>query len=365
MERKLHTYISKWYIPLCGLLLFALALIGTDALWAAPDASPHNQTVPPPTFTPANTPVPTATPVESDDEDDDPTPTPTPTVDDSLGNPDSSEDDDAGDTGDDGSTNAGSGNTADTSGSDTASLPTAKVKAIVLNIRSGPGPDFPVMGTAFQDDVLRVSGRSDDSWWQVCCAIGTTEPGWVDSQFVEADFEIDDLNDLVPEIAGAQLPDGQAADSGAGASVSAANDSTLEFQISHDPIFIWQGHPFTMTFAVTNTSSSTLENVQVRNDFPPELIVVGAVPADDADDVDTADDIDFSEGVNEREVMLASWSEIAGGESRSFMVMIEVSTEVEMGTVINNLAVAIADNTDDVTAGIGIGMPPTRLPNFR
>lgn len=365
MEIKLHTYISKWYIPLCGLLLFALALIGTDALWAAPDASPHNQTVPPPTFTPANTPVPTATPVESEDEDDDPTPTPTPTVDDSLGNPDSSEDDDAGDTGDDGSTNAGSGNTTDTSGSAAVSLPTAKVKAIVLNIRSGPGPDFPVMGTAFQDDVLRVSGRSD-SWWQVCCAIGTTETGWVDAQFVEPDFDIDELDNLVPEIAGAELPEEQAAASGAGASVSAVNDSTLEFQISHEPVFVWQGIPFTMIFTVTNTSSSTLENVQIRNDFPPELIVLGVVSSDDdGNDVDTADEVELTEGVNDREVMLASWSEIASGEGRSLMVMVEVSAEVEMGAVINNLAVAIADDTDDVTAGISIGMPPTRLPNFR
>lgn len=363
MERKLHTYLSKWYIPLCGLLLFTLALFGSDALWAAPDASPRNQTVPPPTFTPANTPVPTATPVESDDSDDDPTPTPTPFEDDPLEDPDDLDDDDTEtDTGAD-NTDSGS-DTSSGSAVDVASLPAAKVKAIVLNVRSGPGSDFPVMGTAFQDDVMRVSGQSG-SWWQVCCAIGTTEFGWVDSQFVEPDFDIDDLDDLVPEIADAELPEEQSAASGAGTSASAANDSTLDFQISHDPLFIWQEYPFTMTFTVTNTSSSTLENVQIRNDFPPELIVLGVVSSDDDNDVDTADEVEFTEGVDDREVMLASWSEVASGEGRSLMVMVEVSAEVEMGAVINNLAVAIADDTDDVTAGISIGMPPTRLPNFR
>lgn len=376
MEQKLHNYLRKWLLPIfCSLLVLGLAARGTTLLWAAPHLGAKHQTIPPPTFTPQNTPVPTATPVADDDDEPDDEPTTTPT--------DDASDDDSGENSEDESfsdnddndeqDNSDSSNGGDSVGlpSDPDSaiaLPTAKVKAIVLNVRSGPGTEFAVVGTVFQDDELTISGRSG-AWWQVCCAIGATEPGWVDSQFVEAEFDVEAAQELIPEIATDVTTSRAASSSSAGTSTSALNRSILEIEISHEPAFVWQESSFDMTFLITNTSPSTAEDVQIRNDFPPELLVVGVADANgdsNSDEVvDATDESEISDGINGRKILVASWGEIAGGESRSLRIKLEVRPDVEMGSVINNLAVVTASNAEDVTAGISIGMPPIRLPTFR
>jgi uncharacterized protein YraI len=57
-------------------------------------------------------------------------------------------------------------------------LPAAEVLVYALNVRFGPGLDYPVMGASVQGTRLAIVARLPDySWWQVCCL--NEELGWV------------------------------------------------------------------------------------------------------------------------------------------------------------------------------------------
>ncbi len=59
--------------------------------------------------------------------------------------------------------------------------------ASVLNIRSGPGTNFPIIGAARQGDSGTLIGRSQDGrWWQVEAPALPGGSGWVSADFVTA-----------------------------------------------------------------------------------------------------------------------------------------------------------------------------------
>ncbi len=62
------------------------------------------------------------------------------------------------------------------------------LKAVVavpnLNVRSGPGIAYELLGTIAEGEQVELTGRiSDSSWWQICCVNG--EPGWVIGEAIE------------------------------------------------------------------------------------------------------------------------------------------------------------------------------------
>ena len=78
----------------------------------------------------------------------------------------------------------------------------AAVNVARLNIRSGPGTTYDLLGTVDEGEQIELTGRlSDSSWWQICCVLG--ESGWVISEAIEipAEAEI-----VIPVIAGLSLP---------------------------------------------------------------------------------------------------------------------------------------------------------------
>lgn len=66
-----------------------------------------------------------------------------------------------------------------------APTPQVNVLASRLNVRSGPGIDYPLVGQIEEGEVFSLVGRlNDSSWWEVCCIEGTTS-GWVIDEGVE------------------------------------------------------------------------------------------------------------------------------------------------------------------------------------
>jgi N-acetylmuramoyl-L-alanine amidase len=69
----------------------------------------------------------------------------------------------------------------------TSEAPIAVVRAAYLNVRSGPGPNYAVLGAVGLGDRLAIVGRTDDrSWYQVETPFGT---GWVYAPYVSAQNE--------------------------------------------------------------------------------------------------------------------------------------------------------------------------------
>ncbi len=55
-----------------------------------------------------------------------------------------------------------------------------------VNVRSGPGAGFPVLGQVLQGQRLEIVGRdADGEWWQICCF--QEETGWLASEVVRAE----------------------------------------------------------------------------------------------------------------------------------------------------------------------------------
>ena len=365
---RMTRWLQRYWIGGVAILL-ALLLVKVTPAWASPNMSPVNQTVPDPTATPENTPVPQATNTPNDDDDDNP-PAPTWTP-----------------------TQTGGGQPAPTAtspaaGETPASPPadgsiTGVVIADALNVRSGPGTGFGKLGTVVRDQVVAVLARNDaGDWWLICCVTNTEVQGWVSASYLQPNFDITQLTTLVPLAQDGSAPAPTAAPTAAPAitqtvatttSVQAAaqpvtqtvastetseSTVTLEVVMQQSPQFVAQGQPLAIQFAVTNTTEVDAVNVELRDELPPELNLITATIGGEGDLVPQT-------GVAGRYVLDILWPELAAGESVTATLQLEVASDVPDGAVIDNLAVATADNATSTTAGITIGMPPTSLPDFQ
>lgn len=117
------------------------------------------------------------------------------------------------------------------------------------------------------------------------------------------------------------------------------------------------GEEIEIVYIVTNPSTSTATNVRVRNRLPEALTLVSA----EADDNGTATLETEADGST---VVLFDWATLGPNESTTATLTVTVAEEAIPGDVIDNLAVAFADNGAPYTAGVSIGLPPAILPGF-
>lgn len=69
-----------------------------------------------------------------------------------------------------------------------AVTPSLKVETDIVNVRSGPGTNFGLVGTANLGEKFAIVGRNADrSWYQICCVNG--QQGWVNSELTDEDNE--------------------------------------------------------------------------------------------------------------------------------------------------------------------------------
>lgn len=79
-------------------------------------------------------------------------------------------------------------------------LPLATVKDDLVNLRSGPGTSYELVGQAVLSDTLQIVGRNAAAdWWQVCCT-ADKEPAWVKAEFVQTDQPAQKLAAVVPVV---------------------------------------------------------------------------------------------------------------------------------------------------------------------
>jgi uncharacterized protein YraI len=96
--------------------------------------------------------------------------------------------------------------TAPETGPSQPSQPLTQAKAVVntplVNVRSGPGTDFDVIGMVERGIEFDIIGRNGDStWWQICCV--ENQSGWVINEYVDTDGAVDQV---VVAVGGAAPP---------------------------------------------------------------------------------------------------------------------------------------------------------------
>jgi len=65
-------------------------------------------------------------------------------------------------------------------------VPWATITAGVLNVRKGPGTNYPVIGQLQQNDVVEIVGKNaDSSWLQIVYPTGTIGRGWISVSYAQ------------------------------------------------------------------------------------------------------------------------------------------------------------------------------------
>ena len=61
-----------------------------------------------------------------------------------------------------------------------------RINGDVVNVRSGPGTQYPVLGQVFVEQRYAVTGRDEaGEWLRICCPVTEDEESWISAQFVE------------------------------------------------------------------------------------------------------------------------------------------------------------------------------------
>ena len=311
-------------------------------------AAPLQQTVPPPTPTAETQPVPTATPVPDNNDDDD---------------------DNNNDNNNDNDNNNNDNNAPPT---DTpAPQPTVAqgLTGVVvvprLNVRQGPGTNFPVVGTVANGETVTVLSRNPvGDWWRVCCASGTSQDGWVAAQFIQPNFDLGQVNVLVAVDGALPTPPPEPTatptldPSVIPTTTTTAAVAQLELQVQQDPPYAWQEQTITLLYEVNNSGTAPATAVELRNELPAELTFVGAPTLTTGTLLTETTELS-------RTVVVVRWPELSTGATVTASIRVSVSTQLANGMVLDNLAVVVAEGVQPVTGGLSIGMPPTNLPDFR
>lgn len=111
-----------------------------------------------------------------------------------------------------------------------------------------------------------------------------------------------------------------------------------------------------MRFTVTNPGNVAATNVQVRNELPGALSLV--------ENSTTGGTVTTEKNTAGATVILISWPSLGAGAKTEAILRVRVAPNTPNGAVVDNLAVAWADNAAASTAAISIGMPPALLPTF-
>ncbi|MBP7963209.1 MAG: SH3 domain-containing protein [Caldilineaceae bacterium] len=87
----------------------------------------------------------------------------------------------------------------------TAPTTTATIRNTNVNIRSGPGMDYPVVTVAAGGDKFDVVGKSEDgAWWNICCVAkpgdegSATQQAWVATSVVQVEGDPDQVRVIGP-----------------------------------------------------------------------------------------------------------------------------------------------------------------------
>ncbi|MFN8444132.1 MAG: SH3 domain-containing protein [Caldilineaceae bacterium] len=331
------------WIALFGLLLLALPLLRGGQLWAA-NIREINQTVPPPTATRMPTPVPpaTATPKPPDQ------PTAAPT---SSGNNQSSSD---------------KPTQTPTAAPTATDRITGTVKTKNLNVRSGPGTGYSVIGALPQNTEIELMEQNEaGDWWFICCVPRSDIHGWVKAAFVIPNKDLAEIKKALPVTKEAVAAPSATPSTAVTATTTTTNavtvstaSNSIQVTIAQSPTFPLQGDLVSLQISITNPTAKDANNVELRDELPTGMKIVS---------IEVTDKGTVSQDLTEnlREVYSASWPTLKAGATVSVMVTVQIDAELPDGAVLDNLAFAGSADVTGSTAGLSIGMPPTDLPDFQ
>ena len=131
---------------------------------------------------------------------------------------------------------------------------------------------------------------------------------------------------------------------------------SLQGQMSVASGIARQGNEVELRIKIVNPGSEAAQNVAVRDEVPGALQIV-SISAEGGSATSEA-------GSNGTSIALFTWPSLAPGGELNATLVVRVDPNLADGSVIDNLAVAYADNAGPVTIGVSLGTPPLLLPTF-
>lgn len=131
---------------------------------------------------------------------------------------------------------------------------------------------------------------------------------------------------------------------------------SLQGQMSVASGMARQGSEVEIRISVVNPGAEAAQNVAVRNEVPGALQIV-SVSAEGGSATSEA-------SANGASIVTIAWPSLAAGEEATAILVVRIDPNLADGSVIDNLAVAYADNAGPVTIGVSLGTPPLLLPTF-
>lgn len=94
-----------------------------------------------------------------------------------------------------------------TPATDLRPTPFAEVQSDTLNVRLGPGTDYPIVGQLLVGNQVAVLGRNEAGDWLVVCCVADGKPGWVAARLVRTEADVATLPvGLAPTLAPTATP---------------------------------------------------------------------------------------------------------------------------------------------------------------
>lgn len=137
---------------------------------------------------------------------------------------------------------------------------------------------------------------------------------------------------------------------------TAVPDFSLQGQMTVASGMTRQGDEVEIRITVVNPGAEAALNVAVRDELPGVLQIV-SINAEGGTATSQA-------GANGTSIVFFAWPSLAPGGEASATIVVRIDPALADGSVIDNLAVAYADNAGAVTIGVSLGTPPLLLPTF-
>lgn len=236
---------------------------------------------------------------------------------------------------------------------------TGVVSAVALNLREAPNTDGAVLGKARSGDVVTVLARNDaGNWWLVCCVPGGEENAWVAAEFVTPNFtDAASLPVTTGRTAPAQAEAPAAATSEPAATQAPLEETTLDVAVAQDPPAALQGEQIVLAFTVTNTGTAEAAMVELSFELPAGLAFVSA-SADSGEVVQ--EDADSGAAI-----VVVTWESLPAGESAGAKVTATIAEDAASGAVLDGAAAAVAENAEQASVAVSVGLPPVDPPDFQ
>ena len=236
---------------------------------------------------------------------------------------------------------------------------TGIVSAVALNMREAPSTDGAVLGKARSGDVVTVLARNEaGDWWLVCCVPGGEENAWVAAEFVTPNFtDAATLPVTTGRTAPAEVEAPAAATPEPTPTQAPLEETTLEVAVVQDPPAALQGEQIVLAFTVTNTGTAEAAMVELSFELPAGLAFVSA-SADGGEAIQE----DADSGAV---IVVVTWESLPAGESAGAKVTATIAEDVADGAVFDGATAAVAENAEQASVAVSVGLPPVDPPDFQ